>query len=229
MSWQYQRDNALHSIGNTSSKAFVTLYWCATRQCFWGPSRYWEQVMLPEVAIRVPPGIREHFVKVEEVGSSTETRISSPLFHFPAARRAGHFEVKTWMWCPLFHHNSYSFILQLTLLPLPINLNHAPRSVFSLPIPEDWLIIKHATSHPLYSHPQVSEHCDGMFSKFWCKATGCSEGGQDSSSSYTYTKASPCFIQHTEMAIRPLQIPKPSMKVFGFFFLHRKLNTKNRF
>lgn len=158
------------------------------------------------------------FVKVEEVGSSTETRISSPLFHFPTARRAGHFEVKTWMWCPLFHHNSYFFILQLTLLPLPINLNHAPRSVFSLPIPEDWLIIKHATSHLLYSHPQVSEHCDGMFSKFWCKATGCSEGGQDSSSSYMYTKASPCFIQHTEMAIRPLQIPKPSMKVFVVFF-----------
>lgn len=57
------------------------------------------------------------------------------------------------------------------------------------------------------------------------RLTGSSEGGQDSSSSYTDMKASPCFIQHTEMAIRPLQVSKPSMKVF-FFFLHRKLNTK---
>lgn len=47
--------------------------------------------------------------------------------------------------------------------------------------------------------------------------TGSSEGGQDSSSSYTYMKACPCFIQHTEMATRPLQISKPSMKVFFLF------------
>lgn len=59
--------------------------------------------------------------------------------------------------------------------------------------------------------------------------TGSSEGGQDASSSYTYMKACPCFIQHTEMATRPLQISKPSKKVIFFFFffpLHRKLNTK---
>lgn len=65
------------------------------------------------------------------------------------ARWTGPLEVKPWMWCLHFHHNSYSFIRQAPLPPLPINLNQASQSVFALPIPEGWLIIRHFTTHPL--------------------------------------------------------------------------------
>lgn len=51
----------------------------------------------------------------------------------------------------------------------PRDLNRVPLSAFSLPTLEDWLITNHATTQPLQSHHQVSEHCDGMFSKSWCK------------------------------------------------------------
>lgn len=132
---------------------------------FWGPSRCWKQIR--ELVIRVPPGIRRNALwRLKEVWPSTEIVSTLHFLLSLTARWSGPFGVKTWMWCPLFHHNSYSLLLLLPLPPLPMNLNHAPQSVFSLRIPGDWLIIKHATTHPLQSH-QVSEHCDGMFSKFW--------------------------------------------------------------
>lgn len=109
----------------------------------------WQQITRPELTTRAPGVGKSLWEGWKRSGQGQRQGSTLHISTSSTARWTGPLEVKAWMWCPHFHHNSYSFIHQPPLPPLPINLNQAPQSVFSSPITEDWLIIRHFTTHPL--------------------------------------------------------------------------------
>lgn len=114
---------------------------CGTSAPPAGLSRCWEQIMLPEVVVHNTRDWEKPSVFLRRLQETWQPS------SFPLSLRWDELVILKWK------HECDVPLPTTVPTPssniLPMTLNRAPLSVFSSPIPEDWLLIKHATTHPL--------------------------------------------------------------------------------